>query len=308
MLKLFLTLSLLMSSELLQASWLQRMRSGMDNFRSLVARETSRAVALGAVREMVGVELNAAGMAMLDEIDIGLVIDAKEIEAEVLAELLVCEYNMRTTALLQGEQARDEAKLLAKLREQELVSLTAQVEDTQSLGDNSNCKGIVCLGTHGWKRRMLTLGAMQEHGSDMTFEEVGLRFRQRWWLAKKSFKEVSEALSQVPLRQAQLDKITQSDLQVDWDIYSRIIVPQLGHTLSPGLVVLAQVYEFAARVFALEGKEDLVKFSLASILKMKKVPDDNIIMTVSTSEDSYPMRLDERSLEEVTELYMQQVN
>lgn len=308
MLKLLLILSLLISSELLQASLLQSMRGSIDHFRSVVAREVARWLALSALREMMRVELNSTGMAMLNDIDVGFVIGDEQVTAEVLAELMVCEYNMRMTALTQGKLATAEPNVLAKVQEQELVTLTTEMEHLPSLAKHSKCQDVVCLGIHGWDRKLAIVDAMVEHGSDMSFEELRQRFRQRWRIARGSFKEISEPLSHVSLHQAQLEKLTDADLQVGWNITSQIIVPKLGHTLSPGLVILAKVYEFAARVFALEGKEDLVKLSLLSMLTIKESPDDNIIMTVSTSADSYPMRLTHNSLDEIAALYLEQVN
>ena len=331
MIKLLLILSLLVSSELLQANLWQSMRGGIDYFRSYVARKVAaRSITANAIREMVGIELNTAGMAMLNDMDVGFVINNGKVTAEVLAELMVCEYSVRVTALTQGKLATAEANFLADVQEQELVTLSTEIKHSPLLAEHSNCEGKggvcqdasewgdsiltlrrcsspVCLGVRGLDNKLSIIDTITEHGSDMTFEDIGQRFSQRWLLAKDTFIEIREALSQVSLHQAQLEKLTHADLQVSSDITSRIIVPKLGHTLSPGLVVLAKVYEFAARVFALQGKEDLVKLSLLSILAMKESPDDNIIMTVSTSEDSYPMRLTDSSLDEIVALYLEQV-
>ena len=306
--KLLLTLSLLVSSELLQASLLPNMRGSVDNFKTLVGRGVARLIALRSLKEMVEVELNTAGMAMLNDIEVGFVVNAEEVTAEFLAELILCEYNVRLTTLTQGKLARKEANILSDAHEQELVTLTTAKEHVPSLVEDSNCKNVVCLGVRGFNSRLSTIAAMMEHGSDMTFGDLRQRFHQRWQVARDTFKEIRQVLRQVSLPQAQLDKLTQADLQVNWDITSRVMVPKLGHTLSPGLVILTKIYEFAARAFALEGKEDLVKLSLLSILALKESPDDNIIMAVSTSEDSYPMRLTDSSLDEITALYLEQVN
>ena len=150
---------------------------------------------------------------------------------------------------------------------------------------------------------------MAEYGSDMTARELSQRFRMRWVLAKNHFNTTTAALDHVSLKQTQLNKLLTADLNVSWDISSRVVVPKLGQTVSPSLIALTKMFEFAARVVAFAEREnEAVEHALSLIMDMNALPDDSIIMKVSTSEDSYPMRLDKHSLEEIAELYRQQVN
>ncbi|MDE3270008.1 MAG: hypothetical protein OYH77_06965 [Pseudomonadota bacterium] len=85
-------------------------------------------------------------------------------------------------------------------------------------------------------------------------------------------------------------------------------MPTLGHMVSPWLVIQARVYEFAARVAALKGEDDLCELCLSLILRLQENSDDHVVMMISTSEDSYPQRLDKSSLAEVAALYRQKIN
>ena len=140
-------------------------------------------------------------------------------------------------------------------------------------------------------------------------EELKQRFRQRWALARHNYNKIVAALDHVYLNQTQLNKLLNADLNISWDVSSHVVVPQLGQTVSPGLLALAQVSEFAARVLAfVERYTEALEFALSLIVDMKNFADDTIIMRVSTSEDTYPMRLDSHSLAVITEFYRQQIN
>ena len=329
MYKLFLAIALIFGSDLLQAGIVRDVMGVIEHRRAIRIRMQQYGKALPALKNMTKIELNLPAVRALNDFDVGFVIGDKEVTANVLVELMVREYNLRVLALTQGMGSRlaeREAEGIVDFLENKAMTLDVRfapkgesaLSDSDALlkqyvlklGEYSACKDFVCFSGSmlGWKP---LLKLMLELGTDMTMAELIPRFYQRWWLTAGSFSSIIfDVLNRVPLNQTQLERMQEADLKVDWDISSHVIIPKLGHTLSPGLVVQAKIYEFAARVMALVEKEkkDLVELSLSLIMNMKKNPDDNIIMKVSTSEDSYPMRLDKNSLEEIAALYRQQVN
>ena len=65
---------------------------------------------------------------------------------------------------------------------------------------------------------------------------------------------------------------------------------------------LSAVRNMAEMEFNLPAARVLEDFDVSFVL------GDNIIMRVSTSADSYPLRLDKHSFDEIVSLYLQQVN
>ena len=329
MYKLFLAIALMLGGALLQTNIVQGVRGKINYRRAMRTRVQQYDKALAALKNMTTTELSLSAMRALHDFDAVFVIGENEVTARVLVELMMREYNLRVLALTQvmgNRRAKREAEDIVDLLKNEAITLYMGIapkgngmlnninallnEYPLILGEYSMCKDFVCFSVGSMRGSMSLWMLMLELGTDMTMAELPLRFSQRWRLARHSFASIVDVLDQVPLNQAQLERVQEADLKVDWDISSHVIIPKLGHTLSPGLVVQAKIYEFAARVMALVEKEkkDLVELSLSLIMNMKKNPDDNIIMKVSTSEDSYPMRLDKNSLEEIAALYRQQVN
>ena len=160
----------------------------------------------------------------------------------------------------------------------------------------------------GWNQSLI-LKQMEYHGSSMTKAEVKQRFRQRWALAKYYYNRIADTLDHLSLSKEQLNQLFNADLNISWDISSHVVVSKLGQTVPPGLLVLAQVAEFAARVLAFaERDSEAVEFALSLIVDMKNFADDTVIMQVSTSKDPHPTKLSRHNLEEIAELYRQQVN
>lgn len=348
MLKLFLVIALMVSNDLLHAGLAQGLKVHIAQFRANLARESARLDALSALKDMVKVEVSLPATQVMEDFDVSFVLGEREVSAGLLAELMVREYNLRTLALTRGTRnslIKEEASLLSDQLHAAEIGLDLRfAPEAEGILHQSNdllkyykakymadrpklnyrAESIfsldppekvlanlerIQLAVRQGRDQSFMLELMEKYGSDMTARELSQRFRRRWALAKDHFSTITDTLDHVSLNQTQLDKLLTADLNVSWDISSRVVVPNLGQTVSPSLIALAKVFEFAARVVAFAERDtEAVTEILLKVVDMKTLPDDNVIMKVSTSEDSYPIRLDEHSLEEIAELYLQQVN
>ena len=314
-------IALMVSSELLQAGIARGLAEIIARYHAGWARDLATVDAQLALRNILKIELNPSALQRLHDVDISYVLsETRAVRAGVLAELMVRDYQLRVRVLTLGTHSkvteREADRLMTMVANESLRDISEGkivLDDSDALlrhyalqlGEDDACQEFIC-GSMVWQQPHV-LELMEKHGTNMTEEDVRQRFRQRWLQAKYRFHHTIAFLDEIPLSQLELQIIQEADLQVDQRISSAVIIPKFGHTISPGLVVLAKTYEFAARVFALWKMEAKVGYALSNIINMNLAPDDNIIMKVSTSEDSYPLQLDKNSLDEIVALYLQQI-
>ena len=323
--KFIFIIALLAGGELLQADALRTMMNRSikhynANMKSVMAEfDSSRA----SLVRMAITELDIPSVQQLERFGVNIV-PIGTVSAMELVWLIVHEYGMRVSALTKEVDSRSSKKEVESFIMQSLANralilkfsdASKQVVDSKVLlaqyseltaTDVSRNLHSINVNTI-WERWSLAL-SWDKYATDTTVDKMLKRFRTRAKLASGNFTSVLDALSGMQLNQAQLARLQQADLDVGWNIYASAIIPKLGRMVSPGVVIQAKIYEFAARVAALMEEDSLVELCLSLILRLQENPDDHVVMTISTSEDNYLQRLDKNSLEEIAALYRQKIN